>query len=531
MNNKKFTLLFAGVLSLVILSSLVSAAITFTNVPTLNQNGSATIINLTSNSTEQIYSVIVNSLLQDGKTITFTPAYINQITANYPTTISIVPTIPSDFEFKLGQTYSTTLTITSSVSGTTTQTLSFGNTDYCRYGNVGSLEIRSINIDNTDGFGKDAEWYLLDEISADIEVKNKGNDKINDVTIVWGVYNKNTGEWIIDDEEKSFDLKVDKKETITVNFQIDPSDIDSSNYENYIFYAKAYSDDVGEDKQCVSNYKEIIINFDNDFVILDNIKFSPETAQCDQEITLTADAWNIGSDDQDDVYVIAYNNELNINKKIEIGSIDSLDKEKISFTFTVPEEVEEKTYSINFKVYDEDDEVFQNDEDDDADFNVLLKVEGNCILVPQADISAVLESGGQSGKEMIIKSTITNLGTKKATYTVSATGYSSWASLTSIDPAVVTLDAGQRADVIYKLNINKDVEGSQTFKIEIKTGDSEKETLRKDVSVSVQKSGFSLPGISGFAVSNDNWYLWGIGLLNVVLIVVIIIVAIRVAKS
>ena len=38
-------------------------------------------------------------------------------------------------------------------------------------------------------------------------------------------------------------------------------------------------------------------------------------------------------------------------------------------------------------------------------------------------------------------------------------------------------------------------------------------------------------GITGGAINSDNWYLWGIGALNVILVVIIIIVAIRIAKS
>ncbi|MFA6089789.1 MAG: putative S-layer protein [Candidatus Woesearchaeota archaeon] len=530
MNNKTITLLFASILSFVFLITLASAAITLTNVPTLSTTGNSATIVLQSNTGDSITSFSISSIAQDGKTITFSPVTTPiALVANVNKNVSFNYVIPTDFNFKLGKTYSTTLTMNTS-SETKTQVLNFEPKNYCAYGTKGTLEIRNLKIDNVGGFGDDGEWYALDEIEVEVEVKNTGSDDVDEITVVWGLYNSETGKWIIDDEEKSFDLNDEEKSTITFSFQLDPEDLTSS-YENYIFYVKAYSDDQGEDMQCSSDSESINVKFDNNFVILSNIKFVPETTQCSQEVQATAEAWNIGSDDQDDVYVIVYNKELGLNQKIDIGSIDSLDKEKISFSFTTPAEISEKSYSISFSVYDEDDEIFENDNDDESVVSGMLKVEGNCIIAPQASVSAVLDSEAKAGKELTIKSTITNIGTKQATYTLGADSYNSWATLSSVTPTSITLNAGERADVVYKLNVNKGIEGNQVFNIEVKTGNTEKETFKQQVQVTIEKSSFNIPGISGFAVGGDNWYLWGIGALNVILVIVIIIVAIRVARS
>ena len=75
-------------------------------------------------------------------------------------------------------------------------------------------------------------------------------------------------------------------------------------------------------------------------------------------------------------------------------------------------------------------------------------------------------------------------------------------------------------------DVKKDVSGEKTFNIEIL---SENElVLSQPVSVIIEKSGFSF---TGGVISGDNWYLWGIGAINFILIIVIIFVAIRVARK
>ena len=47
------------------------------------------------------------------------------------------------------------------------------------------------------------------------------------------------------------------------------------------------------------------------------------------------------------------------------------------------------------------------------------------------------------------------------------------------------------------------------------------------VSVFIEKSGFDLRGI----ISESNWYLWLIAALNAVLVIIIIVVAVRIARK
>ena len=91
----------------------------------------------------------------------------------------------------------------------------------------------------------------------------------------------------------------------------------------------------------------------------------------------------------------------------------------------------------------------------------------------------------------------------------------------------MTLTAGQSGKVTFTFKVNSGVSGEQSFYIEaVSEGQM---ALRQPVSVSIQPAGF-LSSITGGAVSENAW-VWGLGALNVVLILIIIIVAVRVMRK
>jgi len=529
MNSKTLSMLTFGILAVILLANLISATLTFQSVPAISKTSNSIDITIISDKDETATFSGLSSITQGGQTITFAVPAPVVLTANTPRTFTVNYNIPSGFNFLLGKTYSTSITATGSISSAVPQTLSFDKVNYCSLGNKGDLTT-TVDIDNVKGFGDDDEWYPGDEVTISVDVKNNRNEKVNDIIIKWGLYNPKTGEWIIDDEEKQFDVKSSTRETKEITFTIDPKDLDSST-EDYILYVKAYSDYDGEGIQCGSYSEDIKINIEDNFVILDDIKTTPEIVPCDSQVQLTANVWNIGSEDQSDVYVVVHDDELKLNQKFTVGDIDSFRSKKLTMTLNIPAELKEKIYDLQIDVYDEDNAIYSNGNDDNSKFLPTLKVEGNCAVAPKAFITADLQSGGQSGKELVIKSTVKNIGDSTATYAATATGYESWSTLSSVEPQTFTLKSGESKEVLYKFSVNKATEGDQTFSIVLSTGPTDKEKLNQPVTVTIQKSGFSFPGITGLSVSNNNWYLWGIGILNVILVIIIIIVAMRIARG
>jgi len=430
-------------------------------------------------------------------------------------------------------TQTVTVTATSSEGPSDTGTVTSVG-EFCEYGNYGDdgeLGVK-LSINNKAGFGDDDEWYLLDEIEVEIEVKNEGKEDVDNIEVSWGLFNTETGEWYVDEEESDFNLKDGKEKTLTVTLNLD-EDLEDLESGTFILIAKATGEVDGgtqDGKNICASESETDITIKTDsVVILSDIKF-PETSQCGDELLVTAKAWNIGDDQQDDVSMVIYNKDLGINQNVEIGDVDAFDSEKISVTVTLPENVEEKFYTLEFIVYDEDNDVFETDDNDETKFTLPLKLEGNCKVDKKAVVSATLESGGQAGKELVVKATIVNTGDEPATYTLNLADYADWAESASLDQSVVLLGSGESKEVIVTLNVKSDASGDKTFELEV-TSDNELVT-KQPVSVTIEEKGASpFSGITGKVIGEGSWYIWGIGFLNVILIIIIIVVALRISRS
>jgi len=427
-----------------------------------------------------------------------------------------------------------TVTITANASGTTNTGTVTATGKYCNVADNGNLKISIEDIKNlgfsNNEFGDDEEWFPLDEIEVEIDVENDGNENIDNIVVEWGLYNLATNEWYVDDEENDFKLKDGKRETLIINFKLDDN-LDELEDGNFIFYVKATGEDDEFDGNdtCVSDSESIDVMMEDDFVVLDDIEFS-EVVSCGAELSITADVWNTGLDDQNDVYVFIYNKELGFSEKVEMGDIDAFENEKLDVNLIIPEDAEEKDYFLNFMIYDDDDDIYENQNDDKAEFGMSLKIEGNCGEASAEEVmalvSATLESGGKSGEELVVKVIVTNIGDELASYELNAAGYAEWATSADIDQKILLLNAGESGETFFRFDVKEGVEGEKLFNVEVLSGNKLLEP--QPVSVTIEKSGFKFPGKEIFG---DNLYLWGIGLLNIILVVIIIIVAIRVAKK
>ncbi len=388
------------------------------------------------------------------------------------------------------------------------------------------LDIDDIKV--IEGYGDDEEWFIFDEIEVTIDVENDfANDDIDKLEIRWGLYDSDgSGSWYIDDEENDFTLKDGKDKTLTITFKLD-EDIDELEDGDWTFYAWAIGKLDDDDKTKIHaeiESQSIDIVDEDDFVVLDDISFT-SVVSCGEEVQITGDVWNIGSDDQEDVFVKIYNNQLGINEWIDIGEVDSYEDESFSVNIKIPSNVEAKTYYIDFIVFD-DDEIYENEFDDDLSQEVgEITLEGSCSGADESQVvvDATLESEAKAGQELVVRATITNTGNALETYTISAVDYETWAAGYILDQDVLVISGGESQEVVFTFDVNSGVEGDKTFNIQVT---SDGDIVEKQPVVATIKPAGSLSDLFG-----DNWYLWAIGALNIVLVVVIIIVAVRVARK
>jgi len=458
---------------------------------------------------------------------------------------SVVNNVISTLAAGDSQTVTVTSTSTSSdlISGSATITATSGATtasgtvslagDYCKFDNLGSDLDIDVEINNKEGFGDDDKWYPFDDVEIEVTVDNKGNHDIDDIEVEWGLYNTKTGKFIQDDNEKEFNLKDGKDDTVIFTIDLDDN-IDDFEDGDFVLYVRATgkyddSDSANDGEEICEDASESIEIVSDQFVILDDITFSEEVS-CGSEVQITADVWNIGDSDEDEVEVLIRSSELGISERIEVGDISEFDKESFTTTVTIPANAQEKNYIVNFLVFDEDNDLFENDDDDESEYKETLTVSGSCSTSStESTISAQLVSGGNAGETLVIESTITNTGSSLDTYTISAVNHADWADSGVIAPTNLVLSAGQSGIVKFTFEVKDDASGEKTFDILASSGNNA--AVSQPVVFSITEGGFNWFGLGSSDEEGSNWYLWIIGALNVLLVIIIIVVALRIAKS
>lgn len=538
MKNK---IVLSSAILLVLLAVFVCANLTFNvdylgSSDALTRNVTTATINVTNNySVPVIVSPSVGTLEDEDEneiSFTITPSSATISPGSVASfNISYID-FPEDYdEFYLGSydfpvTFSIT-NATESISETQVATIDLIN-EWCESGNNGNLDITNINDDSSDD---EWEWEPLDEVTITFKIKNNYDDDL-DVAYEIDLYDKDENEFLgLDGDggaiEDTISIDEDSRETISVDVKV-PVELEESS-DRYVLYIKAYEDGE-EDTEC-NEYNsdedsdtQISINRESRRVRITSLDF-PDFVSCGENALITAEVANIGSNTEDSIKIVARNSELGLEQTQIISKLnEDSDPKEISFSFEIPSNATEKDYTISFDVYyyykkstGEYQSVIKSVE------SGTLKVQGSCVASTSANliISSSLESTAKAGEELSVKANLRNTGTSEATYAISISGYNSWASNLKLSQSEITLSAGESKDVYIYLTPNSDVSGEKSFTIQAISGAQIKE---QQVVVS------GIEASSTFSFGN-NWYLWLIIGINVILIVVIIIVAISMSKK
>lgn len=418
---------------------------------------------------------------------------------------------------------------------------------FCRAGEAGgNLTINSVNIES-DG-DDDENWKLLDIIDVEVEVENNGDDDVDNIEVHLALFDSSGRDQSGDldfkntDEEKIDlgDLNDGDEETVTFTFQV-PADFESGNYKLAV---KAFSDDLGESKECtdISDdfsdgiFESIDVDREDDkgkFIAFDNIVITPTgEATCGDTATVKMDVFNIGDDEQDQVRVNLYSADLrNLRLSEEIRTdLKEGDSEQVSFSFPIPQGLENKLYRFDLTAdYDYDGGSYDESSDESTLFTIRVigcsttggTPQGNRIAV----IAASLDSDAVAGETLLVTAEITSALNEEADFIISANGYQSWSSLDSISERILRLEPGESAEITISLNVNQDASGENSFELEVRSGD---QIEIREIVANIAES-----NISGGATFNigDNGLIWVIGIINVVLIILIIVVAVRISRK
>ena len=543
-------------MTLIVLSlALVSAGYITTPTPTslyLNKNVSSVSFNITNTNVANSTSITIpsfgsftddssNSVLIT-QTLTgavdFLPNQTQQVTLSYNT-------LPSNFE--LGS-LTKSITLTDGVTNTPV-TLNLV-TGFCSKGNQPGVEryLEITRVKDTSS-SDDFEWKPLDTVDIEVKVEfnnNDDNDDQIDGIIEIGLYDTDTNDFVDigDDSDTQRDFSLDEgdsaTETLTITVPLDEVEDSTSRYKLYV---KVYEDGeednvcrdyVRTDANSISDYfQDIKISKESYDVIAKDIEATTTPLICGQEAQITAKVYNLGTHDEDEIYVSAVSTALGLNQKSEAFSLDKDETgfKRVNFDFVIPTTISEGTYTVSLSTYFKYSDSSDTYRESNGPYTLSLQVEGpNCkgSETKNAQITAQLSSETPSaltGKELIIEATIKNTGTTATEYDVSISGNSLWSEVAAVDPKTFTLNAGESKKVTIYLNIDKDATpGDKDFTIKASYGSDSKE---QKVSINVEKSaGLSL--VSQHLKAN--WLIYLIVLINIILIIAIIIVVVRIVS-
>ena len=413
----------------------------------------------------------------------------------------------------------------------------------------------NVEIDNK-GTGDNDKWNLLDTIGVEVKFENNwdsdGDDTydLEDVVFELSLLDDSGHDvaddliWLSEDEEEFEFGDVDEKDDAehTFIFRINPEEFTDGNYDLII---KVSGDDDNNDKACIDfsddlndfgfskYYADIEIKQETDkdkMIIVDTESLGDLSASCEQQVMFTVDVWNIGDNDFDDngerVKVTLYNEELGINtSQIIDDTIKAGDMDQVTFTFTVPTNMDEKTYDLEMKTYydyDEDDDDY--DEVSDETFTISLDVAGNCVLHQASITNPIISEGGEAGETLIINVTITNTGKESSDYTFGVSGFSGWADSAKVNVSSLTLAPGESGEISISFEVERTAKGEQTFKIGAYSEGLSVSSLSVNVPIEGKKG---LGAISG----NNALIALLIGLIIVVAVVIIIVLIVRASKK
>lgn len=538
----KFRFFAMAVLMIAMTLGLASAALSASGIPSeLSQESSSFTINVIGNESESVNVHIEDIVNNQILSVDF--SFPGVLTLDENGTAQAVINYTVQEEFELTKDYSTTLRLNGTDSGEKTYNLNFEETDYCL--NVDNragidLEIEDVNV--ISGYGDENDyWYLMDEIEVEVLIEPRNYD-IEDVEIEWVLYTTD-GVKIDDGDSSVSDIDRRDEETTTFTFKLDSS-IDDFDREDAILYVRAigYIDDRDSsydgNKSCSSERIDADVNTRDDFVIVTDLKFTDgvgfdsndiafdeyNVISCDEQVSFTGEIWNIGEDDQDDIRIEIYSRGLEVYEELEYNSIDAFDSEDFTYTFEVPSDLEANVYPLTIEVFDEDNDLFENEEDDESIKTILFQIEESCVI-EDPTVTAEIIGESEAGEEITVKTYIRNNNNRDADFIITTEGLESWATLSNIEPRMFTLGAGEAKEVEITFVAKKDSVGEHTF--EIKTlidGDNE---FSQPASINVEEGAFDIQDY----MTKENLQIGAIVLLNLILLIAIIVVARKILKK
>jgi len=323
----------------------------------------------------------------------------------------------------------------------------FEDLDKCEEGIKGNLVVEIKEPDNGDDF------KFGEKIEIEIVVDNNNEDD-KDVIVEAILYNKDKDDG--EEDVKSDEEEIEGKDDLSFDLEMNiPDDYDKS--DDYILYVKAYED--GEEEiQCNYDIIDLDLERESHDVVINEIEIMPKEINCGGSVQVNVKVENIGTKDEDDVYIRLENPELGIDLESSKFELDDYDgkNEKITkrFSLVIPENIKAKDYSLEGTV-----------EFDDGSNSKLgiLKIK-DCEKVVEKEVLSVIGNTDIIKDVANIHLIIRNSMEDDILASVKVTNIGGWAE--NIIPQSISLHPGEN-NIYLHTDIKEEKKGKYTSIIEI----------------------------------------------------------------
>jgi len=161
----------------------------------------------------------------------------------------------------------------------------------------------------------------------------------------------------LEEESNEFDVSAGSNKRVTLKFQV-PTEVDEDTYDVLI---EAEGEDKNGTNQDISMKLKLEVNKVSHLIKITRAAVSPADVPCGKKnVQATVSLLNIGSEDEDNVKFELLNDDLNLDIKEDVGTLDADPFEETSkfsktYSFSVPANIEEGSHPITFRaLYDDD---------------------------------------------------------------------------------------------------------------------------------------------------------------------------------
>jgi len=337
------------------------------------------------------------------------------------------------------------------------------NLERCKAGVFGSLDVEIKEPDKGDDFGPG------DKISVEVKVKNNA-EKDLDVKVRAVLFDKDK-EDEVDSESDDFDINDDDSETMTIELKV-PEGVKENH--NFIIYVKAFEDG-DEGVNCNDDMVSIDIKREKHDVVIDSPRITPSALSCDNSLTLSFSADNVGKDDES-LYFVVQQPSLDIDFKSGTFDLDESDEIFKSATFIIPSNTSRGLYPFELALYFADGDVADSAT---LELNILDCISNGITsegIPTRAGVPVVegfaridlLKSSFEvePGASFTVPARVTNTGSKKSTFDFGVSGIGSYAVL--LDAEKLTLKPGGSSTVYVYVKTNPDASlGSKSASVDL----------------------------------------------------------------